>query len=128
MGGTPGQSPAGLDQGTPPGISGTISILPELAGKVGPNAVLYVIARSGEGMPVAVKRLASPTFPVRFFLGQEAVMMPDNPLEGKVELTARIAQNGQAGEPEPGDLEGAADPNPVSLGSENVRVVIATKL
>lgn len=112
------------DQGTPPGISGTVTLDSQVMGKIRPGAVLFLIARDDSGSPVAVKRVAAPVFPLRYFLGQESIMFEGNKLEGKVHLMARIAQSGSAGTVQPGDLEGLAASEPVKVGADNVEICI----
>jgi cytochrome c-type biogenesis protein CcmH len=106
-----------VDRGIPPGITGEVTLAPEYADKIQPGAVLYVIARAPGGPPIAARKIDDPTFPMRFFLGQESVMFEGQSLEGEVDLSARIAQHGSAGPAEPGDLSGQCADNPVKVGN-----------
>src|SRR3990170_3521893 len=55
--------------GEGPPIRGTVSVADELAGRVPPGAVLFLIARrGGGGPPLAVERTPSPRFPLEFSL------------------------------------------------------------
>lgn len=112
-------------------IHGTIHIAPDLADRIPPNAYLFVMARErfDGGHPYAVKRLPVPAFPFHYTLGQADVM----PMMGKgtafadiqeMHLLARIDQDGQAGTPQPGDLEGVCAANPVAPGSTGCDIVI----
>ena len=113
-----------LARGTEPGVSGEIQIAPELNDKIGPNAVLFIFARRPAGGPIAAKRLANPEFPVRFFLGQEAVMFEGEALSGDIEVEARISQSGTAGPPVTGDLWGDADDNPLKVGDSQIHELV----
>lgn len=110
----------GIDRGIPPGITGEVRLAPEFAGRIEPGAVLYIIARKPGGPPVAARRIDHPTFPVRFFLGQESIMFEGQSLEGQIDLSARIAQHGVAGPAEPGDLSGECPDNPITIGNSTV--------
>ena len=113
-----------LARGTPPGVSGEIDIAPELRSKLGPNAVLFVFARRPSGGPIAAKRLARPEFPVRFFLGQEAVMFEGEELSGEVEVEVRISQSGTAGPATAGDLSGEPEQNPLKVGDSQIHEIV----
>lgn len=113
-----------LGRGTPPGITGEIRLAPELEGMVAPEAALFVFARVPGGGPVAAKRLGQPTFPVRFFLGQESVMLAEQALTGQVDIEVRVSQSGAAGPPNPGDLFGTCADNPVTVGDTGVHEII----
>ena len=106
-----------------PTISGTITVAPELGGRMGAAHVLFVIARRGPGPPYAVKRIADPHFPVSYQLGPENVMMAGTPFEGEVSLSARLSIAGGAGPAQPGDLEGE-HPGRVTVGQRGVDLVI----
>jgi cytochrome c-type biogenesis protein CcmH len=116
----PGTAPSG-DGG--PVIAGTITIAPELAGRLGSAHVLFIIARRGPGPPFAVKRISEPHFPLSYHLGPENVMMAGAPFEGKVTLIARMSIAGGAGPAQPGDLEGE-HPGQVAIGQSGVDILI----
>jgi hypothetical protein len=105
-------------------LVGTVRITPRLAGKVGTGDVLYVIARSGPGPPLAVKRIPSPRFPVAFRLGREDMVMAAGPFEGEVALVARVRKGGVAGPARPGDLEGSSSGRRVRIGDGPVDILI----
>jgi hypothetical protein len=93
----------------------------------GGEGVLFVIARSGGGPPLAVKRLPVGPFPVEFELGPADVMMQGRPFVGPITLTARVDRDGNAMTREPSEpfAELAA---PVEPGAEGVelRLEVAT--
>ncbi len=105
-------------------LAGTVRIAPRLAGKVGPGDVLYVIARRGPGPPLAVKRIASPAFPVSFRLSREDMVMASGPFEGEVSVVARVRKGGAAGPAQSGDLEGSFPGHPVRIGDAPIEILI----
>jgi cytochrome c-type biogenesis protein CcmH len=117
-GGAPTASPEG------PAISGTLTITPDLAGRVRDTAVVFIIARRPSGPLFAVKRIAPPRFPLAYRIGPEDVMMAGEAFDGEARVSARVSQTGSAGPPQPGDLEGEHGA-PVRIGARNVDVVIA---
>lgn len=102
-------------------IAGTVVLAPALRAQIAPSAVLFIIARRGDGPPVAVKRIPNPAFPVTFSLGPEDRMLRDRPFEGELMLVARLKRDGAAGPPAPGDLEGRLD-RAVQVGQHGVRI------
>ncbi len=111
-------------QGAGEVISGTIEIAPALRAKAGGKPVLFLIARKGGGgPPLAVVRVATPRFPLKFEISKRNVMIPGVPFEGMVTLSARLDADGSAGPASAGDLEGRTA-RPVRVGEKNVRIVI----
>lgn len=109
-------------------LAGTVRIAPALAGKVASGNTLFVIARKGPGAPLAVKRVADPTFPYSFRLGPEDVVMGGGQFEGEVSMVARIKKGGAAGPAQQGDLEGSYPGNPVKIGATPIEIVIDHEL
>ncbi len=105
-------------------LSGTIRIAPDLEARVAPGAVLYIIARKGEGPPLAVKRVPQPAFPYVYSLDRDDVMLPGVAFQGEVSVMARVAQGGSAGAPRPGDMEGVYLRNPARVGDGHVDILI----
>jgi cytochrome c-type biogenesis protein CcmH len=114
--------PASASDG--PEIAGTIAVAPDLMGRVQDGSVLFVIAHKGGGPPFAVKRIASPCFPLAYRLGPEDVMMAGSAFDGEVRLSARLSRTGAAGPAQPGDLEGEHAAQ-VRVGARNVDIVIS---
>jgi hypothetical protein len=105
-------------------IAGRVEVAEELAERVPPGAVLFLIARRGEaGPPTAVKRVPSPRFPFDFSIGPADRMVEAVPFTGPLQITARLDADGNAGTRDPGDLEGqlaeAVDP-----GAEGLTIVL----
>jgi hypothetical protein len=107
-----------------PAIAGTISIAPELHGRVSDGGTLFIIARKGPGPPFAVKRIAGPRFPLQYRLGPGDVMVAGTPFEGEMTVSVRLSRTGVAGPAERGDLEGD-HPGGVTTGARGVDIVIA---
>ena len=120
MGGTPGSvPPAGSRRGAPPiadagdakPLTGVVKLAPDLERRQPPGAILFIIARSGGqggGPPLAVKRIASPHFPLEFSIGPGDRMIQAMPFVGPIQLSARLDADGNAMTRAPGDLQGQA--------------------
>jgi hypothetical protein len=105
-------------------ITGTIRLAPELEGRVPGGAVLFLIARRADGgPPTAVRRIASPVFPLDFEIGPADRMMEGVPFEGPLQLTARVDADGNAMTRNPGDLQGSSAPD-LSPGARGIEIVI----
>lgn len=105
-------------------VTGMVDIAPELRARVGPQSVIYLIARDGErGPPVAAARVPMGEFPLQFRLDDSMAMNPSNTLSDRAEvvLLARISVSGNP-IAQSGDLEGRLLGVPV--GAQGVRVVI----
>ncbi|MBI4522608.1 MAG: cytochrome c-type biogenesis protein CcmH [Deltaproteobacteria bacterium] len=108
-------------------IQGTISLDPKLKAKTDGQAVLFIMARSGNsgtGSLLAVKRIDRPVFPLTYSLGPESVMMQNAQFAGKVNLSVRLDKDGNPMTKGPGDLLGDYKKNPVQVGSQKIDVVI----
>jgi len=115
---------AGQAETSGPPIRGTVTLAPELAGRVPKDAVLFLIARRGDsGPPTAVKRIPSPTFPFSFELGPGDRMIQAMPWSGPLGLSARVDSDGNATTRSAGDLQGKGA-GPVNPGDEGVTVVL----
>ncbi|MHB8482911.1 MAG: c-type cytochrome biogenesis protein CcmI/CycH [Nitrospiria bacterium] len=112
-------------------ISGTISIDPKLAGKVDPNAVLFISAKPAEGPqvgvpPLAAQRVASPKFPLQYTLSQADIIMQGATLSGQLNIVVKLMKNGAAGPVGSGDIEGHFAGNPVNAGQKAVDITLDT--
>lgn len=103
-----------------------VSLAPALASRVGPDAVLFVLAKnpSGMPMPLAVQRLPATGLPLSVTLDDSVAMSPAARLSSarEVEIIARVSQSGQAVAAS-GDLEGRVGPLAVE-GSKDVTLLI----
>lgn len=107
-------------------ISGTISMPPALQAKMGESDALYIVARTPNGgpRPLAVQRMVGMTFPVRYTITQEDVLMPGELLQGRVELQAIIRRSGVVSLEVPGDMSGTCQQNPVPVGDQHADLTI----
>lgn len=93
------------------------------------GAVLFVIARPRgieRGPPLAVKRVATPSFPQAFQLTAQDVMQPGRAFEGPLSITARLDQDGNAMSKSPGDW--VSKPVLADVGGAPVKVVLDERL
>lgn len=101
------------------GITGTVTLAPELAARAAPEDVVFVFARPAEGarMPLAIVRKQVRDLPFSFRLDDSLAMSPAATLSaaGRVMVGARISRSGNA-MPRPGDLEGTIGPVAVDAG------------
>jgi tetratricopeptide (TPR) repeat protein len=102
-------------------VSGEVTVSRALQSRVRAGQVLYILAKSvnSPGMPVAVRRVETGAWPVRFELSDSDAMVPERRLSsvGPVTVEARISQGGQANSA-PGDLLGATPPlDPAKAGA-----------
>lgn len=106
-------------------LSGTITLAGGFERKVPAGAILFLIARSGQGggPPLAVKRVESPKFPFEFSLGPGDRMIQQMPFVGPLQLSARLDTDGNAMTREPGDLQGSA-PGMHQPGDTGIAIVI----
>lgn len=104
-------------------IRGTVTLDRVVGQDRPPGGALFIIARRGDGPPIAVKRIPSPAFPASFSLGPEDRMLGDGEFEGELTLIARFKRDGAAGPARSGDLEGRA-PSPVKAGSAGVQIAL----
>ncbi len=105
-------------------VAGTISLSEALKSKAPEGASLFIIARKPDsgsgGPPLAVKRIASPVFPLDFTIGQVNTMLPGALFEGPIDLHVRLDQDGTV-RASPGDIEGRVQSN---AGDANVQLVL----
>ncbi len=105
-------------------ISGTITIAPGLRAKAPQeNAVLFIIAKSKGGVPIAVRRIVNPEFPVSFSLTAEDLLLPAAHPEPPFLLQVQMNSRGDVGAPVRGDLEGTLA-DPVYPGKRDVHILI----
>ncbi|WP_018953585.1 hypothetical protein [Thioalkalivibrio sulfidiphilus] len=107
------------------GISGTVSLDPQLADQVSGEETVFLFARrpAGPPMPLAIQRLQVSDLPYRFQL-DDSHAMTDTALSSvdEVIVVARVSRSGQA-MPQPGDLEGQSGPVSTA-GTTDLNIVI----
>jgi cytochrome c-type biogenesis protein CcmH len=105
-------------------ISGTITVKPELAAKIGSGDTLFVFARPADGprMPLAALRASAGKFPFEFrlddSLGMGGASLSATP---SVVVEARVSKTGEV-RAQAGDLFGRA--GPVAPGASGLAIVI----
>ncbi len=106
-------------------VTGTVTLAKSLAGRAGPDDVLFVFARAVDGsrMPLAILRKRAKDLPLSFTLDDSLAMSPEATLSSvpKVIIGARISKSGNA-MAQDGDLQGLA--SVVAVGSTGVHVEI----
>jgi hypothetical protein len=123
-GAPPAAPPAAATEVNSAAIEGTLELAPDLAGRVPPGAVLFVIARTApSGPPLAVVRVASRSFPARFSIGPDDRMIQSMPFAGEIQLSAYVDADGNAVTRSPGDLQGTTE-TPNAPGDRGVRLLI----
>lgn len=106
-------------------IEGTVSLSPQLAGKVAPDDTVFIYAKAAQGpkMPLAIIRKQVRDLPYRFELTDAMAMAPQFKLSGfsEVIVNARVSKSGDA-MPQPGDWIGQS--GAVKVGAQGVRIDI----
>jgi len=102
--------PAATAAASGPALDLHISLAPEIAGKIPPDAVLFVFAKAEQGppMPLAVQRLPGQKPPLEVKLDDSMAMAPSLRLSAfdRYIITARLSGGGGA-QAQSGDLEGS---------------------
>ncbi len=98
-------------------LSGTVSIK-----GAAPKGTLFIFAKkfgSKMPMPLAVKKIDAPKFPVNFVLDETNKMMPNLPFKGPFQITARISPSGNA--MDKSGVEVSTE-KPISLGEKSIKL------
>lgn len=88
------------------------------------KGTLYVFAKKFDGsvrMPLAVKKIENPTFPVTFTLNDSHKMIKSMPLKGPFKVIARLSPSGSVM-----DKTGveAQTKKPLELGAKDIKIVL----
>lgn len=106
-------------------VGGTAEITAEFAERAAkPNTMFFLVARNEDGVPVAVKRIINPVFPLDFQMTPSNLIMPDI-LTKKIYLEAFINSHGELGVFKNGDIKGSIN-SPLYIFSKNNRIVMNT--
>ncbi|MCB1862481.1 MAG: c-type cytochrome biogenesis protein CcmI, partial [Gammaproteobacteria bacterium] len=110
------------------GVTGRVSLSPELTGSARPDEPLFVYARALQGpkMPLAAARMQVKDLPLTVLLDDSGAMMPSMKISNfeQVVVGARVSRSGGA-ITQSGDLKGEVAP--VEVGADNVvEIVIDT--
>ncbi len=89
-------------------ISGTVNV-PERLVKIAQadNNSCSIIVKNEADVPVAIKRVVNPKFPLAFHMGEEDLLAPG--LEGGLKLEVQINNHGKLGVLKEGDIFGATE-------------------
>ena len=106
-------------------VKGTAEITADFAERAArPNTMLFLVAENEGGVPVAVKKILNPVFPVDFQMTPSDLIMPDI-LTKKVYLEAFVNSHGQLGVFKNGDLKGSLK-TPLFIFSKHNNILIDT--
>ena len=110
-----------------PGIVGTVSLSPALAGKLAPDDTVFIFARASSGprMPLAILKRKASELPITFKLDDTTAMSDEMKLSkfDQVVVGARVSRTGNA-MPQSGDLVGQS--GAVKAGGGKLSLVIDT--
>ncbi|WP_428897509.1 hypothetical protein Dip518_001300 [Parelusimicrobium proximum] len=73
----------------------------------GTNNTCSIIVKNEADVPVAIKRVINPTFPLAFNISKEDFFVPE--WEGKIKIDVEINNHGNLGVFKAGDIFGSAD-------------------
>jgi cytochrome c-type biogenesis protein CcmH len=106
-------------------VSGSVSVAPAIAGRVGQGDTLFIFARAENGprMPLAILRGSAQQLPMTFTLDDTQAMSPNTKLSlaEAVRVEARVSRSGNA-MPQSGDLVGTSAV--VKPGARDVKIVL----
>lgn len=89
---------------------GTLNVSANSNIKPGDYAALFILARPlGTRMPIAVKKIDAPSFPLSFELTEANNMAGEGFFEGDITLVARLDRDGVAGPLQETDIETSVD-------------------
>lgn len=101
----------------------SLSGIVHIKGKV-PKGTLYIFAKKFGGampMPLAVQKIESPKFPVKFILDESKKMMPNLPFKGPFVIVARISPSGSAMDKSGVEVKTS---KPMSLDTKDIQLTI----
>ena len=106
-------------------VTGTAQITSDFAERAArPNTMLFLVARNEGGVPVAVKKILNPVFPVDFQMTPSDLILPDV-LTRKIYLEAFINSHGELGVFKNGDYMGSVN-TPLFIFSKRNTILIDT--
>jgi hypothetical protein len=99
-------------------ISGTISIAKKYKKK--PNAMLFIVLKNKGNIPIAIKKVINPSFPLDFNLNVNDLIMPDL-LSKKLYIEAYLNNHGVLGKSKTSDMLGELQ-KPIFINSKNIEI------
>ena len=113
----------------PAGISGAVSLAPEVGARVAPTDTVFIFARAARGprMPLAIVRRQVRDLPLEFSLDDSMAMTPNMRLSAfpEVVVGARVSRSGNAA-PQAGDFEIVS--KPVGSNTSGLELVISQEI
>lgn len=99
-------------------ISGTVTIAEKYKKK--PNAMLFIVLKNKGDIPIAVKKVINPSFPLNFNLNVNDLIMPDL-LSKKLYIEAYLNNHGVLGKSKTSDMLGRLK-NPIFINSKKIEI------
>jgi hypothetical protein len=88
---------------------------------------MFIVAKNLGGVPLAVKRIVNPQFPVAYTLGAEDLVVPGTSPKEPLRVEVEINTHGDVGNPHRGDLLGSY-PEQVFPGDRRIYIVVDRQL
>lgn len=105
-------------------LRGSITAPPRLQKRAEkPNSVLLIVATNSAGVPVAVKRIINPRFPLHYSMNENDLLLPGPVWQGPLTVTVHVNKHGRLGTQKKRDLRGYHRGTARS-GDRSVNVVI----
>ncbi len=104
-------------------FASSIAVTISSAGKA-PKGTLFIFAKkynSSMPMPLAVKKIVNPTFPLKFSLSKKDRMMEGIPFVGPFTVTARISPSGNAMDKSGVEVSTIKK---IEIGEKNIQLVL----
>lgn len=114
--------PPDLDQGALR-AAGVLRLASATRPAAGPAVVFLIVraAESSEGEPVALRRIATSSFPVQFSI-HDADSLVGEPLPSRFHIEARLDSDGDPETRSPGDL--SVDSGPIAAGTRTLELIL----
>lgn len=113
----------------PSSIQGKVSLAPNLANKIGPSDILYILAypesqNASDTTPLAVRKIAPVIFPAKYEISQEDIIFPEKKFMGSMRIMAHLHKNPESAPAQKSEFEGFYKKNPVQPGSKNIDIIL----
>ncbi len=105
-------------------ISGEITVAAPLVSRLPrDNSTLFIVVTNLGGVPVAVKRIVNPRFPVRYQMTDQDLVVPGTHPEDPLTIEVEMNSHGNVGAPVKGDLAGVY-PDAISSRQSRVHLLV----
>lgn len=106
-------------------LAGRIEVAERLRGPAqADNVSCSIVVKNEADVPIAVKRVINPKFPMEFNIGKEDLLIDE--VEGNIKLEVQINSHGNLGVLKSGDIFGQSD-NLYTSGSKDI-ILVADKM